>query len=127
MGVQRKHTPDKAFDRHHVCWPRRAWNTGYAKALRTHWYFLVKIPRKTLHAAIHHEMGQVPTPSGAAAKQALEQVLNLERYGALHRDDPLEKRLGLLASLFDCVDQPTADAFRQQLRIVRSFNKSPRN
>lgn len=125
MGIQQKHTPNKSLDKHHVCWPRRVWNVGYAKALRTHWYFMIRIPRKTLHAKIHHEMGEIPIPSGNAARQAYEQVINLERYGALHKDDPIEKRLGLLASLFDCIDQPTADAFRQQLRIVRQFNLSP--
>lgn len=55
----------------------------------------------------------------------LEQLGYLEKYGAISESDPVERRLQLLASLFDCIEQPTADAFRKQLQVVREFKKTP--
>lgn len=108
-------------DKHHLCWPRKKWNTGYARAIRNHWYFIVEIPKKTLHPAIHNQMTHIPVPRGLAAKSAYEQVVMLEQYQAIHKDDPIEKRLTLLIALFDCIEQPTADAFRKQLEIITNF------
>lgn len=83
------------------------------------------IPKTTLHRFIHENMTHIPVPSELAAKGALEQLRYLEKYGAISDDDPIEKRLGLLAALFDCVAQPTADGFREQLAIVRKFYEKP--
>lgn len=66
----------------------------------------------------------MPVPQNASAKAALEQLENLEKYSAISEFDSIERRLDLLASLFDCSDQATADAFREQLRIVREFKAS---
>lgn len=50
----------------------------------------------------------------------------LEQAGAISDDDNIEKRLMVLAALFDCVEQPTADAFRKQQQIAHEFyNKKP--
>ena len=70
-------------------------------------------------------MQGVPVPRDYSAEQALEQLLMLESANALHEDDPIEKRLKLLASLFDCIDQPTADGFRKQLELVRYYKNPP--
>lgn len=113
----------RKLDKHHLCFPRRGWNKGYAHALRHHWYFVTEIPRETLHARIHESVTNVPVPSGQSAKDAYEQVVMLESYGALHKEDPIEKRLGLLIALFDCCEPKTADAFKRQLETVRKFNK----
>ena len=115
------------MDNHHLCWPKHDWQKGYAKAIRTHWYFIMKIPRRTLHAKIHHEMMWIPPPKGQQAKAAYEQIIALESYGALRKDDPIEKRLQLLVALFDCAEQPTCDAFKRQLEIVRKFYSGPHN
>lgn len=117
--------PKGCFDRHHLCWPRRDWNTDYCKALRDHWYFIAKIPRKTLHVRIHQAVLCVPTPTEASAKYVYEQVLLLEQYKALRRDDPIEKRLDLLATLFKSIDHHVAEAFEQQLRVVHKFYTPP--
>ena len=45
----------------------------------------------------------------------------LEHYGTLAHYDTMEKRLELLIALFDCVEQPTAEAFRKQLEIASEF------
>ena len=70
-------------------------------------------------------MSGVPVPKDYSAKQALEQLLMLEKANAIHDDDPIEKRLNLLASLFDCIEQPTADGFRKQLELVRYYKNPP--
>ena len=113
----------KKIDKHHLLWVRTDWSKGYAHALRGHWYFATDIPRETLHAQIHAELPNIPVPSGQSAKDAYEQVVMLESYGALHKNDPIEKRLRLLIMLFDCTEPKTAEALKRQLDIVRRFNK----
>ncbi len=52
---------------------------------------------------------------------ALNQLMMLEQSGAISDDDDIEKRLMILAALFDCVEQPTADAFRKQQQVAHEF------
>lgn len=114
------------LDRHHLCWTRRKWECNeWLRALRLYPYCVIMIPRDTLHRYIHSEMCYIPAPKPSSAKYALYQLELLEKANVLHEDDPIEKRLTLLAALFDCSDQPTADAFRKQLKIVREFNNPP--
>lgn len=91
--------------------------------LRRHHYCIVCIPKDTVHKHIHNSIPFIPPPREITAGSALEQLALLERFGGISQSDPIEKRLLVLAALFDCVDQATADAFRKQLEIVREFNK----
>ena len=112
-------------DRHHLCFQKNKWARGSLRALRDYWYCKVSIPRDTLHREIHLKVTTVPTPKESSAKSALEQLETLETFSAITEYDSIERRLELLASLFDCSDQETADAFREQLEVVREFKKSP--
>lgn len=104
-----------------LCYPKSGWCRGYAKALRDHWYLKVIVPKYTLHSEIHRRVSCIPVPRGQSAREAYEQLMMLEHYGALAHYDTMEKRLELLIALFDCVEQPTAEAFRKQLQIAREF------
>lgn len=115
----------KAFDIHHILWPKSKWKSGALKKLRSHWYFRMKIPCGTLHTEIHREIMEMPRPTGRNAKDALFQVQMLERYGALKKTDPLEQRLKLLIVLFDYSEPATANALKHQLNVVRNFYNSP--
>ena len=108
-------------DRHHILWPQHDWNRGYAKELRNHWYMVVPIPMNTLHRTIHHEIVHIPVPRGFIAKQALEQLDMLERHGALHPYDNIEKRLMVIMALFECCEPATHAALKRQQDIVRKF------
>lgn len=110
---------------HHLCWQRRCWNYGDVKALRSHPYCIVEIPACTLHREIHERINQIPPPSQEGARSALWQLRYLERYGGISESDSIEKRLIVLIALFECSEQPTADAFKKQLEVVREFNKKP--
>lgn len=112
-------------DKHHLCYQRRNWRRPGLRALREHWYCKVYLPKNTLHKLIHVYVPDVPAPGEASARIALEQLGYLEKYGAISESDPVERRLQLLAGLFDCVEQPTADAFRKQLQVVREYKKTP--
>ena len=70
-------------------------------------------------------MANVPVPRKISARQALAQLRMLEKANAIHDYDSIEKRLALLASLFDCIEQPTADGFRKQLELVRFYKIPP--
>lgn len=112
-------------DRHHLCYQRNKWQKGNLRRLRDYWYCKVSIPRDTLHKKIHLELPDIPVPKDSSAKSALEQLETLETFSAITEYDSIERRLELLASLFDCSDQETADAFREQLRVVHEFRKTP--
>lgn len=115
----------RPYDNHHCLWPRRDWNKGYAKGIRSHWYFIVKIPRKTLHARIHEGITCIPVPPGQICRRVFEKIMSLDSYGLLSEEDPLESRLEMLASMFDGLYDPTADAIREQSKIVRRFYNRP--
>lgn len=119
-------TRNHAYDKHHLCFQRRRWSRGYyVNKLRLFHYCIIYIPKDTLHHMIHEGIEEVPVPKEFNAQHALEQLQMLEHYEAIHDDDPIERRLMILAALFDCCDQPTADAFRHQIEIVNRFNNEP--
>lgn len=111
------------LDRHHLLWCRKDWNTGYAHALREHWYLRMTIPKSALHVPIHESVPNIPVPTSSSAKEAYAQLTLLETYGAIHKSDPIEKRLKLLIALFDCQEPETAEALKKQLRVVQEYNK----
>ena len=73
---------------------------------------------KPLHNTIHAKMRDIPVPRQVSAERALKQLELLEFYHAIGPEDDILKRLEILASLFDCSNQPTADAFRKQIIVV---------
>ena len=113
------------MDKHHICWTERSWSHGALLELRLYWYCIVMIKRDALHAYIHHNMAFIPPPSELHAKMALEQLGYLESANVISEFDSLERRLDILAALFDCCEQPTADAFRKQLELVRAYKHNP--
>ena len=111
-------------DLHHIFYQGRYYKKCTAlHELRDYWYCKIYIPKNTLHKKIHHEIEDVPAPKEVNAKNALRQLKMLESYGAISNDDNLERRLLILSALFDCVEQPTADALYEQLYIAREFYK----
>lgn len=121
----KKKVNTSALNTHHLCFIRRNWGRKYAKAIRQFYYCQIELPKDTVHRIIHEKLYEVPAPREVVAKYAYEQLLLLQKYGALHENDPIEKRLMILAALFDCVEQPTADAFRKQLEIVQNYKSKP--
>ena len=112
-------------DCHHILWQKNKWTQGSIRRLRDHHYCKIYIPRNTLHYFIHQSMVEIPVPREMDAKAALWHLQYLEDKGGISDKDPFEKRLLVLIALFDCASQPTADALRKQLEIVREFNKKP--
>lgn len=114
------------FDKHHIFYIRRKWRRGILNQLRQHPYCVVLIPRDTLHLYIHSNLAAVPVARGCIVKEVLFHLKVLNEYGAIGLDDPIEKRLLVLTALFDCADQATADALKEQLRLVHEFKKAPK-
>ena len=110
---------------HHLLWQRRKWDRGDLRVLRSHPYCIVEISANTLHRKIHENMRQIPPPRPESAKNVLWHLQYLEKHGGIKPDDPIEKRLKVLIALFDCNEQPTADALRKQLEIVCESKKAP--
>lgn len=110
-------------DMHHLCWTRRNWSSPLARSLRLHPYCIVSIPKNTLHWYIHQNMEKVPVPDQKSLAYAIKQLEMMELVEEIRPDDPIEKRLRVLANLFDTCDQrTTANAFRRQLQIVCEFS-----
>ena len=114
-----------ASNSHHLLWQRRKWDRENLRILRNYPYCIVEIPANTLHRRIHENIRQIPPPSQENAKEALWHLQYLEKHGGIKANDSIEKRLKVLIALFDCSEQPTADALRKQLEIVREFYEKP--
>ena len=110
-------------DKHHIFYCRHDYNKGWAKTLRTHWYCTVEIPKNTLHRRIHHEVERVPVPAAVNVQGALFQLNLLEKFGAIHPYDNIERRLMVLMAVFDCCEPETHKALKKQYDIVRKFYK----
>lgn len=93
--------------------------------LRYHPYCIVPIPIWQ-HDKIHANVETVPIPNGFNSKSAMTQLNYLLDFGAITLDDPIDKRLRVLISLFECVEQPTADALKDQLEVVHKYYRPPR-
>lgn len=112
-------------DAHHLCYQARHFSRGPLLELRQYYYCKVLIPKETLHKEIHESLRDVPAPKPINAAEALKHLRFLTARGAIGEDDPIEKRLAILAALFDYCEQPTADAFRKQLEIIHRCKKAP--
>ena len=112
-------------DTHHLCYQRKLWHGEALVALRDYWYCKAEVPKNTLHRRIHALVPIVPVPKAVNAKSALAQLRTLERYEVIHEEDTIERKLEVLIALFDYVEQPTADAFKKQLDVVRKFYTKP--
>lgn len=110
-------------DTHHLCYQQRQWERGNLKRLKDFWYCKIKIRRDTLHRYIHNNLSNITPPKDLNAKKALEQLELLEKYCAISEFDSIERRLEILASLFDSCDQQTADDFRKQMQLICEFKK----
>jgi len=66
---------------------------------------------------------KVPIPSACNIQSALFQLNLLEKFGAIHRYDNIERRLMVLMALFDCCEPQTHEALKKQYDIVRKFYK----
>lgn len=116
---------NKVLDAHHVCWYRKDWSHGACMGLRRHPYCIVYIPKNTLHRFIHTNMTSIPVPKEKSALYVIRQLDLLMESGDISQSDPIEKRLAILAALFEPVDSQTAKAFNRQLAIVHEFKKGP--
>lgn len=114
---------DKLYDTHHIFFPRKSYEKDPWDVLRSFYYCKITIPKYTIHDEIHETISSIPPPDNFSAIRALSSLLLLRRQGGIAEDDPAEKRLKVLIALFDCSNQPTADALRQQLEIVQKYNK----
>ncbi len=74
-----------------------------------------------IHHWIHGEVCRIPIPEPAILKDCLEQLIMLNKRGALHKEDPIEKRLNLLICCLDTGDSPTVEALKRQLEAVRNY------
>lgn len=111
------------LDRHHIFYPRKEWNQGKLDKLRLHPYCIFSLDRDTIHRYLHIHLAFIPTPSRKIIDRVIFQLNALEKRGAIGPADSLEKRLIVLTALFECSAQPTADALKEQLRLVREFYK----
>ena len=115
---------NNTFDSHHICFPKSNWENKYAKKIRTHWYFIIKIPKDTVHQEIHRNIPSIPVPNEYSAKRIYTQILFLENNGMLSETDSIQKRIRLLVMLFDNIEQPTSEALKEQLEIIQDTKSS---
>ena len=107
-------------DCHHLFYWRRMYSHGLAKELRSHWYCSCIVPVEPFHRALHREVLLVPVPPAQFILRALKHLRDLERVGAIKAIDSIEKRLAILAVLFDA-HPPTREALDAQLKVCKRY------
>lgn len=126
MAKKRKsYRKNNGKDKHHIWYQARHYSKGSLASLRQYPYSKIMIPRETLHRTIHEFVGDIPAPSQLTAQRVLNELRRLYRVGEIGDDDNFEERLSVIISLLDFTDQPTVDALKRQLAIVREFYKPP--
>lgn len=119
MKKRRGHFSPTAQDLHHICYTRRGWSQGYARALREHPFCKVYIPRDTLHRAIHVNLSQIPAPEGNDAKRVFEYLMRLERAGQLDYAADILERLDFLIAHLET--STTVEALKKQRGLVEQY------
>ena len=64
--------PISTMDRHHICFQKRHWNTGYAKEICRAFVRYVPV---VYHRELHAKLDTVPLPPGSMLKTAWELYL----------------------------------------------------
>lgn len=109
------------YDYHHILYQRKHWQQGWAKILREHPYCGAHIPRNTLHRAIHAKIHDIPTPNGKDCRMAVEVLENWLETGYISYDDPLDKRIEMIAKCFRAKCPATTAMLDWQKDIVAKF------
>lgn len=118
---KRKFDP-RARDKHHLLWPKNSYARGYAKALRSHNWLKMQIPRDTLHREIHAKLSCIPTPTYDLCKRAYLELVRLDKEGKLNYHARLEDRVAWLMDFWSIEEAPrTVLALREQWHIVHDF------
>lgn len=117
--------PFVTFDTHHIFFSKLIFNGKWTAKLRSYPYCIATIPKSTLHKDLHKDLRYVPVPKEVNAEDALNQLETLKKYGAISDDDNLVKKLTVLVGIFECSEQPTADALRKQLAVAKAFYEEP--
>ena len=120
--MRRGRNAQKKFNNHHLLWERKRWTKhAWANKLRTHPYYIVRLPAQAVHRVIHEELSHIPVANEALCRYAYE-VTNIQlEAGTLNYDDKPTKRLMVLIRVFEGASEPTAKALREQQRIFQDF------
>ena len=120
-GVKQKRVDSNRTDYHHILFQGRHWSQGWAKILREHHYCGAYIPQMTLHREIHSKIHDVPTPNGKDCRQAVEAINSWLEAKWISYDDPIEKKIEIIASCFRANCPATTAILDWQKEIVVKF------
>lgn len=108
-------------DYHHILFQGRHWKQGWAKRLRGHPYCGGYIPKMTLHREIHSKIHDVPTPNGAECRIAVEALDSWLEAGYISLDDPMERKIEMIAKCFRAKCPATTAVLDWQREVVLKF------
>jgi len=108
-------------DYHHILFQGRHWKNGWAKRLREHPYCGGYIPQMTLHREIHSKIHDVPTPNGAECRIAVEALNSWLEAGYISLDDPMERKIEMIAKCFRAKCPATTSVLDWQREVVLKF------
>ena len=119
---KRKHSPNlKRKDYHHILFQGRHWKQGWAKILREHKYCGGYIPQDTLHREIHSKIHDIPTPNGSECRKAVEALNSWLDAGYISLDDPIERKIEMIAKCFRANCPATTAILDWQREVVIKF------
>lgn len=108
-------------DYHHILFQGRHWKQGWAKILREHKYCGGYIPQDTLHREIHSKIHDIPTPNGSECRKAVEALNSWLDAGYISLDDPIERKIEMIAKCFRANCPATTAILDWQREVVIKF------
>jgi hypothetical protein len=119
---KKKHSPNlMRKDYHHILFQGRHWKQGWAKILREHKYCGGYIPQDTLHREIHSKIHDIPTPNGSECRKAVEALNSWLDAGYISLDDPIERKIEMIAKCFRANCPATTAILDWQREVVIKF------
>lgn len=106
---------------HHLLWERARWvKHPWACSLRSHPACIVTMDAQQ-HARLHERISHIPVASEDACELAYNEVNKLWNDGVLTSDTSVDVRISLLICIFEYIAQPTADALKEQITLIREI------
>lgn len=121
MSRRKRKPKNLREDYHHILFQGRHWKQGWAKKLREHPYCGGYIPQMTLHREIHSKIHDIPTPNGADCRTAVLALNNWLEAGYISLDDPLDKKIEMIAKCFRVKCPATTAVLDWQREVVAKF------
>ena len=105
MAKQGQHRPaPNRRDTHHILFTRRAWEGQWARKLRGHPYMMARIPRDSMHQAIHEHCRAIPPPPEWVCEAVWHELNDMQNRKLISKSDNILQKINVIKEELSCFD-----------------------